>query len=208
MEQKKTKSYVNAKIYRIVCNVTELQYIGSTCKTLSARLSCHKSVFKKFLKGKQVKIKYITSFEVLKHDNFDIILIEKLENCKSKDELKQRERYFIESMVCCNKNIPCRTKEEWYKANPDYNKNYYIENPDYFKNYKIENKEKIKIYQDKYQENYRIDNQEKINKKINCICGGKYIYFNKAHHFKTHKHIKYCSLIENSVINENEIVNA
>ena len=75
MEQKKSKSYVNAKIYRIVCNVSGLQYIGSTCRTLSARLSGHKSVFKRFLNGNIVKKKYISSFEVLKNDNFDIIQV-------------------------------------------------------------------------------------------------------------------------------------
>ena len=114
----------------------------------------------------------------MKNDNFDIILVENVENCKSKDELKQRERYYIETMVCCNKNIPCRTREEWLEANHNYYKNYYQENKnakinyqkkhyqenkeekiDYQKNYNEENKEKIKIYQEKY----RIENQENIN---------------------------------------------
>ena len=46
MEQNtKVKSYKNAKIYRIVDNTSDNQYIGSTCRTLSARLSEHKSRF-------------------------------------------------------------------------------------------------------------------------------------------------------------------
>ena len=37
-------NYQNAKIYRIVCNVTGKQYIGSTVSNLSTRLSQHKNI--------------------------------------------------------------------------------------------------------------------------------------------------------------------
>ena len=35
--------YKNGKIYRIVCEETGRQYIGSTCSTLVKRLSNHKN---------------------------------------------------------------------------------------------------------------------------------------------------------------------
>ena len=113
MEQnKKVKTYNNAKVYRIICNVTGLQYIGSTCKTLSARLSGHKADYKGYLDKKQ---HYISSYKILENDNFDIVLLENLINCKSKDELHQRERYYIDIMECVNKFIPGRTIKQYYK---------------------------------------------------------------------------------------------
>ena len=41
--------YQNAKIYKIVCNITNKIYIGSTCEPkLSRRLAGHRSQFKLF----------------------------------------------------------------------------------------------------------------------------------------------------------------
>ena len=55
--------YQKAKIYRIVCNITGLNYYGSTCKpTLARRLAGHVGNYKTYLNG---KTNYITSFKVL-----------------------------------------------------------------------------------------------------------------------------------------------
>ena len=61
--------YKNGKIYKIVCNTTGLQYIGSTCNPyLSTRLAGHRSDYKRYL---QNKTRYISSFEVLKNNNYE-----------------------------------------------------------------------------------------------------------------------------------------
>ena len=97
--------YKNGKIYKIVCNTTGLQYIGSTCNPyLSTRLAQHRAVYKRYLQNK--KNNFISSFEVLKNENYEIILIENCP-CETKDQLHARERFHIENNDCVNmiKNV-------------------------------------------------------------------------------------------------------
>jgi hypothetical protein len=93
-------NYQNGKIYRIVCNVTGKQYIGSTISPLTSRLCQHKKEF--VTKNKS------TSREVLEHGDYSIILVEDYP-CERKEQLLQRERYYIEGFDCVNKKIPLRT---------------------------------------------------------------------------------------------------
>ena len=108
----------NAKIYKIVDNTNDNVYIGSTCKTLKYRLSKHECDYKRFLKG---IFNNVTSFDILKNDNYKIELLENC-NIKTKQELLSRERYFIENNECVNKVIPGRSHKESVKAYNDTNK--------------------------------------------------------------------------------------
>jgi len=158
-------NYQNGKVYRI--DGGGLTYIGSTTKKyLCNRLALHKSHYKRFLDGKNKT--YITSFEVLKTDDYRIELIEKFP-CDSKDELTAREGHYVRQMECVNKNIPGRTKKEsqkaWRQDNPEYNKEYYHNN-----------KEAIDQYQ---------------KQKHECECGSKYTHGHKSRHLKTKKHQNY-----------------
>jgi len=105
----------NGKIYKIVDNTNDNIYIGSTCDSLKNRLSKHKASYKIFLKG---LINNIKSFDIMKNNNYKIEL---LENCdiKTKQELLQRERYYIENNECLNKIVPGRNKKEYYDVNKD-----------------------------------------------------------------------------------------
>ena len=159
-------NYENGKIYRIYCNITKKCYIGSTTTTLSRRLSTHRGCYKKFLNGGLYH--YMSSFEVLKNNDYVIILIENYE-CKSKEELFQRERYYIENTECVNINIPNRSSKEWIQNNKqwiqEYNKNYYVENlknlleksNEYYENHKDQIKKTKKIYNE--------NNKEKLKEK-------------------------------------------
>jgi hypothetical protein len=101
--------YSLGKIYKIVCNTTGKCYIGSTCRPfLSQRLSKHMSHYQEYLNGKGC---YVSSYEILENDNYEIILLENYP-CKSKDELCDKERFYIENNSCVNLVIPFRTKEE------------------------------------------------------------------------------------------------
>jgi len=100
--------YENGKIYRIICNQTGLQYIGSTTISLSARLSQHKKILKDGKSG--------TSKIVLQNGDYNIVLLQDFP-CDRKEQLLQRERYFIETLDCVNKKIPNRTQKEWYEGN-------------------------------------------------------------------------------------------
>ena len=153
-----------AKIYKITCNVTGKCYIGSTTeRLLSRRLTKHVASYKRWKNG---KYPYVTSFEILKNDDYEIELIQAYPDCGSKDELHMYEKQYIKAIDCVNKVIPNRTKKEYYKDNKD------------------EISEKIKKY-------YK-DNQCKLleykKQKYTCECGGKYIHCHKSKHLRTNKH--------------------
>ncbi len=172
--------YSKGKIYKIVDNTNGNIYVGSTCKTLSNRLAKHRGNYKEYLKGQR---RYITSFKIIENGDFDIILLEKV-NAKTKDELKAKERYYIDTLDCVNKVIPGRTKQE-------YDKIYYEQNREkkrqQCKQYREKNKERIR----ETNKIYNTMNKEKHCQKFDCECGGKYTYYQKSTHFKTKKHQNY-----------------
>lgn len=98
-------NYQNAKIYRIVSDSTDEVYIGSTCKLLCQRMSCHRAEYKRWHVSKANKC---TSYEIIKFGNAQIFLLE-LYPCHSKAaaELNARERWYIENTAnCVNKQLP------------------------------------------------------------------------------------------------------
>jgi hypothetical protein len=191
--------YKNGKVYTIRSYKTDDIYIGSTTQTLTKRLSKHKGDFKSWKKGKR---NYITSYELIKYDDVYIELLEVCP-CSNKMELCRREGELIRSMDCINKNVAGRTPKEYKKENKEKikekNKEYYQENKDkikiQMKEYVEANKEKVKEHKKKYVE----ANKEKINErgkeKFKCYCGGKYSYYNKSHHFKSKKHLKFVNQV-------------
>ena len=177
-------AYQHGKIYKIVCNNSGKQYIGSTTlKYLSSRLAQHK------VDSKRNKI--MTSREIIEGGNYSIILVE-LFPCNSKDELIKRERYYIETLECVNKCIPGRTDKEYREANKEKIKQYREANKEYIKEKNKEYYQANKEYIDKKNKEYREANIEYLNQKkkekYNCECGGKYNYTHKARHFKSKKH--------------------
>lgn len=103
--------YSKGKIYRLVCNITGKQYIGSTTNTFPQRLYGHKSEYNKWKEGGR---HYYSSFQIVENGNFEMVLIENYP-CADKHELESRERYWIETLECVNMFIPTRTREECVK---------------------------------------------------------------------------------------------
>ena len=168
-------NYQQGKIYKIVCNTTNLVYIGSTCeKRLSTRLSHHVAHYKMFLSG---KTNYTSSYETIKNGNYEIILIENYP-CNNSDEIRMRERFHIENNVCVNLKNPIRTKEDdkvWYikyyhdnKHKENFRvKQYYYNNKEKEKlrhyKYHLENKEKEHLSHQRYREDHKL--QSKLQNK-------------------------------------------
>ena len=104
-------NYSNGKIYKLVNNVDDKIYVGSTCATLRLRKSNHKA---------KAKIKNYTVYQHLNQvgwGNVEIILIEVYE-CKNKNELHARERSWIEQTPnTVNNAVPTRTRKENYEIN-------------------------------------------------------------------------------------------
>lgn len=118
------KDYSKGKIYMLVCNITGNVYYGSTTyKYLSQRLRPHKASYECWLNGKGP---YTTSFEILKNNDYDMILVE-LYPCSCIEELTSRERFYIKNNECVNKNLPIRTPEdelEWHRNYRNQNKDH------------------------------------------------------------------------------------
>ena len=193
--------YNRGKIYKIVSNHTDKVYIGSTVQSLSKRIGGHRSQYKRYLEG---KISIYTSFEIMSYPDAKIYLIENFK-CQSKNELECRERYFIESMNCCNKFIPTRTPKEYREDNKDKIK-------DKIKKYREDNKDKIKKQKEEYyldnkdkkkvknKEYYKLNN-DKIKEKVKCgICGSIVCKGALRRHQKTIK----CTSHKNSLNNNEE----
>ena len=162
--------YSKSKIYKIVCNITGLIYIGSTSQTLTRRIQDHKKNYKYYLNE---KYHYVSSFKVLENNNYDIILLEDY-SCERKEQLHARERYWIENTECVNKVIPTRTQKEYWEDNKQkiaqQRKKHYEDNKETInkkhkeyclknkekksqrKEYDLKNKEKIKEYYEKNKE--------------------------------------------------------
>ena len=172
----KINFYEKARIYKIVDNTNQNIYIGSTCKTLAQRLGQHRADYKRFLNEGNNNV---TSFEIIKNGNYNIYLIEEF-SCENIEQLRARERFFIESMECVNRYIPGRTKHEYYENNKELMK-------EKQKKYHDNNLEYIQ----KYMKKYREDNKEYSKTKIICNCGGKFTLSSKSIHYKTKKHITF-----------------
>ena len=156
--------YSKGKIYKIYSKTLDNCYYGSTIMTLKKRLTVHKSNFKTG--------RYCKSQDVLKYNDYEIILVE-LFPCKSRNELLDREGYYQRNFKCINKQIAGRSQKEWNEDNKVYLK-------EYFKNYK-------KKYYEKHKE--KISENAKI--KMTCCCGSVVRKDDKSKHVKTKKHLKY-----------------
>ena len=122
--------YENGKIYKIeAINGDEGDiYIGSTSqKLLCSRIAKHKHTYKQYNINKKKRIRSYDIFDKYGADNCVITLLE-IVNCKTKDELLARERFYIQSLKCVNKNIPSRTKQEYNKQYKEIHRERYVEN--------------------------------------------------------------------------------
>ena len=125
----------------------EKVYYGSTMSSLNQRLSSHKTSS--------------TNSCVTKHMNRDNLTIELVEAVEDEEQLKWRERYYIENNQCVNKYIPIRTKEECLELSRTYNNI---------------NKEHIR---------------QQRTQPYSCECGSVITWRKKSRHMKTKKHINF-----------------
>jgi len=105
--------YSKACIYKIVCRDPEIKdcYVGSTTNLIKRR-SQHKCACNSENSKGYNRYKYQFIRENGGFDNWQVLEIEKVD-CKSKEELLRRERYYVEKLhASLNKNIPNRTKKE------------------------------------------------------------------------------------------------
>ena len=178
--------YSNGKIYKIYSKTLDNCYYGSTVQTLKRRLIGHKSKFKKGI--------YCKSQDVLKYNDYEIILVE-LFACNSKKELLDREGYYQKNFKCVNYKIAGRTKKQYKQDHKEEikikNKKYKEDHKEEIKKYNEDHKEQIKKYKKKHYE----ANKEKISEnakiKMTCSCGSIVRACAIRRHEKSKKHISY-----------------
>ena len=199
--------YSQGKIYKIVNDENDNFYIGSTIQPLYKRMYHHRCKDHSCMsKNLGVDLK-----------DCIIVLVENIQ-CKDKDELLRKERYYIEKykkegLNIVNKIIPGRTKKEYYEDNKDkivkrkkehYEKNkdeiskkkinHYEKNKELYKkklkDYYENNKEKIKKDNKEYREKTKEKESERRKEKITCECGAIIQKCNNRHK-KTKVHIKF-----------------
>jgi hypothetical protein len=148
------EKYQKGKVYAIICRKTGRRYVGSTCEpTLAKRLAKHNSDFNYWIK---FGIKYKTSFDIIKDNDYYIVLLESYP-CNSKDELRMCEQKHIDLYECVNNYKAFRSDEEKQQ---------------YYKQHRDEILERVKKYSEQncdkileYKKQYREENREKINVK-------------------------------------------
>ncbi len=169
-------NYKTGRIYRIIHNESNIQYVGSTFNRLSDRWRAHKKDYKYTSSGISI-YEYFNKFGI---ENFTIMLIKEYQ-CADRKQLLAYEQLWINKINCINKKSAFQILyKEQKKQYRNINKDKIIEHG---KQYRAQNVDKIKEYLEQ--------RQEIRNEKFNCECGGKYTLQQISTHSKTNKHKKY-----------------
>lgn len=156
-------------IYSITSDKGDKVYIGRTSKKLYDRKSGHHYDYR--------NNQYCSSSILFDDYGFDNCVFTALEEC-AKEQGAERERYYIQNTPnVVNKQLPGRTREEWFEENKEQlkeRKKVYTEaNKEHKKEtdkaYKEANKERIRKEQKEYREanKERIREQQKAYKEAN-----------------------------------------
>jgi len=181
-------NYQKGKIYKIMSNMGDKIYIGSTTKEyLSQRMTAHRYDYKRWKEEKKSKILSFDIFDEYGVENCKIILLE-LCPCNTKDELIARESHYIRTLTCVNKVIPDRTKQEYQKEYRLNNRELVSEKR---KEYNTQNKEAISKQGKEYREINKENIREKQKQPFNCECGITCRIDSKPKHLRTKKHLDF-----------------
>jgi len=136
-------NFQNSKIYKIFSTVDDsICYVGSTTKKyLSSRIAEHRCCYNRWKANKFNKVSIFELFDKYDVNTFKIELLEKVD-CDNLYELYSKERNYVDSLNCINKNLPNRRSRDIYK---EYQKLYRLNHVEYFKEYNKMYREKLKL---------------------------------------------------------------
>ena len=162
----KIEDYSQGKIYIIKSSKTDDVYIGSTVQTLRERFTKHKSGYKRWLEKKS---KYMSSFEIIKHDDAYIELIENYP-CETIEELRIREGDIMKEYEnCVNKLVAGRTHKQFLEEQKEHikeqRKEYRDQHKEHIKEYNKEYRQQNKEHINEREKQYRQQNKEHINER-------------------------------------------
>jgi len=185
-------------VYNISFRDCDEFYIGS-CQDLHNRKITHKCDYYK------ENNKKLYQFIRENYDWEDVIfeVLEQHDIVLDTIELRKREQHFIDELhPTLNQLRAYRTEEQIMEEKKEYDKKYYEKHKEeiieksnkYYEEHKHlkEVKERRKLYV--------ANNQEKLKyrkERLQCNCGVKYLYPNKAQHEKSKKHQDYLANLNN-----------
>ena len=162
--------YSRGKVYKVVNNVDDEIYVGSTVLTLSKRLDAHRQGSK--VPARQNIALYKKMIEIGQH-HFSIYLLVDCP-CDSREQLLRKEREYVELLKpTLNMTMPGRSDQEGMKL------------------YYQKNKDELKARAKEYHENNKDYILQRNNQKMQCTCGHTYTHGNKSTHLKTAYHKKH-----------------
>jgi len=168
-------------IYSLTCSNPNLIYYGSTTKSLNERLINHRS-------------KKCTSRILFEWGNVKINMLEEIE-FEDKQELLDRESYYIRNLKCVNKVIPNRTvkeyRDDYYKKNRDeiLNKQKKIVKCECGLNFTIHHEARHKRCKQHLQ--FIKYGNKLLYNQIKCECGVIVTKDKYNRHCKSKKHLQY-----------------
>lgn len=200
--------YKNGKVYKIVCNITKEEYIGSCCIPLPKRKYYHIDDHKKWKKGN--KRRYMSVFKIIDRGNFDIILIEDYP-CQNKRQLLARERYWFDNIQNINQNKPICHEGEKQEVQKKYREEHKVELQEWKKveiqcecgviytqshkqrHFECQRHKKYESFEPKteWEEHWKQVEIEKTIPNYICQCGSQVQKDQKTRHEKTIKHQTY-----------------
>lgn len=194
--------YQDGKIYKIVNDVNDEIYVGSTCRTLCKRMDAHRMAASYNPCGK-----LHTLMNELGYDHFNIVLIEEFP-CDNRGELLVREEFYRISLgatlnsFCCYAGL---TRKEYNKKHRKDNQEYYTEIHRIYFNahrdkiitynkaryYQIKDTEEYKTRVKKYRETHKEELKAWQRARIQCVCGASVSKSQKSQHEKAFYHTLY-----------------
>lgn len=198
------QNFDQAKIYKLVNTVDAKFYIGSTTRPLSVRLDSH---IRYANRDDYVTPAYKHINDHVGWDNVSIELIEECEGIEDKDELRQREQYFMDLLKddnCLNVNRAYRTQAQLEEYNEQYlllcrqrreaNPELYKQRwKNYSKTHRDELNAKDKVYREENKEYISMQKKERrhdpARQKFCEPCGTMHQSDSFARHKKSKKHL-------------------
>jgi len=184
--------YQNGRVYQILNNIDNDVYVGSTCSTLTKRLSWHKHRYDR--QDKQHVPLYAKMHE-LGFDQFYIELVEQYP-CNTREELRAREGHYIRERGTLNKVVAGRTQNQWRIDNKEkvdeHRRQYIASRREHFRAYhaqwRADNKDtQNKLNIQRYHENKELYNKARLTKETCPTCGTMVAKCNMSRHQQSNK---------------------
>jgi len=152
-------------VYMICCLTTGEIYYGSTKVDWKTRLRRHRH-----------KLNRTSSKQIIARGNYEFIVLEEVDD----NQLLIRERYYIDTFPCINKQRPFITNEESKTYHQRWSKTYYETH-----------KATMIIQQSEYQAQHKEEIKQRASKPFECECGSTVRWDVKSKHLQTKKHLAY-----------------